>query len=119
MTPQQTDPLSLILHAGPLVKFVLFLLLLMSVTSWGVIVFKWIIFRSALRQNAKFIRGFQEADNLEKLEKTANAYSESPAARVFLEGSFTIEQFIKVHSKRDGQMGLETLQRSIQKTISA
>ena len=88
MTPHSTDPLTLILQAGPLVKFVLLLLLAMSVTSWGVIVMKWLVFKTSLKQNKNFASHFYESNSLKEIEKAAKK-NLTPDSKVILQDVHT------------------------------
>jgi len=117
MTPNTLDPLTLIFQAGPLVKFVLLVLLAMSVTSWGVIVLKWMVFRSAIKQNQKFQSKFDEAETMEDIEKAANKCKESPVARLYLEGTNCLEAFTKRYPKGERSLGIDSLTRSNEKMI--
>jgi biopolymer transport protein TolQ len=49
------DILQMVIHAGPVVKFVLFILCLFSVISWAIIFMKWRLFRRARDENALFL----------------------------------------------------------------
>ena len=110
MTHQNLDAFSLILQAGPLVKLVLVTLLLMSITSWGVMVLKWNVFKNAFLQNKAFLKRFEQAknsaQNLEELEKAVKRYPESPAARLFSESSNALGA------------GIESLSHSLEKSTN-
>src|SRR3989338_9137908 len=107
MAHQNLDALSLILQAGPLVKLVLFILLLMSITSWGVMVLKWIVFKNASAQNRSFLKRFDQAKSLEDIEKAGKKFSESPAARLFFSSSNAMDA------------GIESLSHSLEKSINS
>ena len=107
MAHQNLDALSLILQAGPLVKLVLFILLLMSITSWGVMVLKWIVFKNASAQNRSFLKLFDQAKSLEDIEKAGKKFSESPAAHLFFSSSNAMDA------------GIESLSHSLEKSINS
>lgn len=106
MGHQNLDAFSLILQAGPLVKLVLITLLLMSITSWGVMVLKWITFKNALSQNKSFLKRFEQAKNISEIEKAGKRYIESPAARLFFESSNALDA------------GIESLSHSLEKSTN-
>ena len=106
MAHQNLDALSLILQAGPLVKLVLFILLLMSITSWGVMVLKWIVFKNASAQNRSFLKRFDQAKSLEDIEKAGKKFSESPAARLFFSSASAMDA------------GIESLSHSLEKSTN-
>ena len=55
MRMQQQGILDLVMGAGPVVQIVLYLLIVFSVVSWGVILFKYRHVREAKKQSARFI----------------------------------------------------------------
>jgi biopolymer transport protein TolQ len=62
---------------------VLGVLFLFSVLSWTVILYKWKVFRSADRQDQRFIGLFAKSKDLEDLLRDARRMPGSPTARVF------------------------------------
>ena len=53
-TGLQGNVWELILHSGPVVKGVMLILLLLSVCSWGITLFKFLVFRSAIKESETF-----------------------------------------------------------------
>ena len=52
--------LTLILKAGPVVKFVLLILLFFSVVSWAIIVFKFRLLSKVEKESSEFHKTYQE-----------------------------------------------------------
>jgi len=57
----------LVLYAGPMVKFVLLVLLFLSVVSWGIIFMKFRLVRAAIRESELFLGIFWETSQLSKI----------------------------------------------------
>ena len=83
---QQQGIFDLITGAGPVVQIVLYLLILFSVVSWGVILFKFRHVREAKKQSARFIEIFWESRNLASIHEASQELEASPVAHVFIAG---------------------------------
>ena len=71
---------SLFLSAGIVAKFVLATLLLSSIASWAIILYKWITLRRAESENRRFLVLFSKADDLEDVRKRVLKRNEGPLA---------------------------------------
>jgi biopolymer transport protein TolQ len=78
-----TGVLDLILNAGPVAKFVLFVLLAFSVVSWALIVEKWWHFRRVRKQTEAFVRIFREGRRPSVVQNATKKYRESPLAQMY------------------------------------
>ena len=74
----------LVLHAGPVAKFVLALLLLFSFICWAIIFEKWWQFRKTQKETARFLRAFREGRRHSTLFGAAKKFRESPLARLYI-----------------------------------
>lgn len=83
---RQQGILDLVLGAGPVVQLVLYLLVLFSVVSWGVILYKFRHVREAKAQSARFIEIFWESRNLAEIRDASHELQASPVAHVFVAG---------------------------------
>jgi biopolymer transport protein TolQ len=103
---EQQGILDLVLGAGPVVQLVLYLLILFSVVSWGIILFKYRHVREAKIQSARFIEIFWESRNLASIHEASQELEASPVAHVFVAG---YEELLRV-SRRNvvEQEGLTT-----------
>ena len=70
--------------AGPVVKFVLLLLLFFSITSWAIMFIKFRYIRKAFKESADFIELFWQCRNLTDAFSKAKALRSSPVARIFI-----------------------------------
>jgi biopolymer transport protein TolQ len=100
--PQQ-GILELISGSGLLVQSVLYLLLLFSVVSWGIIFYKYRQLQSAKAQSAKFLEIFWDSRNLASIHDTSRELKSSPLAQVFRAG---YEELLRVtRSKKENPSG--------------
>ncbi|MFQ5830620.1 MAG: MotA/TolQ/ExbB proton channel family protein [Candidatus Methylomirabilia bacterium] len=74
----------LVLNAGPVAKFVLFVLGVFSVVCWALIVEKWLQFRRVKRNTLSFLRAFREGRRVSMVYGAAKKNRESPLAQVYM-----------------------------------
>ena len=118
-----SDIIQMILHAGIVVKFVLLILLLFSVTCWAIIFMKWRLLRRANEENAYFLDLFWENTPFNKLYAESQELTVSPVAHLFRAGYAEITRFGKLQnpgaSKEGGPMHplMDVVERALRKTI--
>jgi len=78
-----SDIVQMILNAGPMVRFVLLLLLFFSITSWAIIFYKYRFIRKARKESAYFLDLFWNRQSLSKAFTASKQLQYSPLARVF------------------------------------
>ncbi len=81
-----TNILNRIAQATLLSKTVLLLLVLLSVWSWGVFLFKWWTFRRAARQTAQFLDVFRRSNKFSEVQAVCRSLSDSPLVGLFQSG---------------------------------
>ncbi|KWT84403.1 MotA/TolQ/ExbB proton channel family protein [Candidatus Magnetominusculus xianensis] len=74
---------NLILQAGYVVKGVMVMLLIFSVTSWGIIIYKWRYFSKARSESLDFLKYFRAGREPGGLNKLAKACEISPLANIY------------------------------------
>lgn len=77
---------SLISHSGPVVQFVLLVLVAFSVVSWAIIISKNLTLRKARGQSRKFLNAFWNNRRLDDLYEKSEAWIDSPVCKVFRAG---------------------------------
>lgn len=77
---------SLVIGAGPMVKFVLLVLLFLSVVSWAIIIHKYFQYKAAVNENESFSSFFWSGKSLDIIYKDTKQLSKSPLAAVFKGG---------------------------------
>ena len=86
MNSTNIDIFNMIMHAGPMVKFVLLLLLFFSITSWAIMIMKYRYIKKAFSQSSEFIDFFWKSRNLSNAFSKAKQLRGSPVARIFRVG---------------------------------
>lgn len=81
----------LAIHAGPVVKLVLLLLVGLSVCCWGIMFFKFRSLRSATKESENFLTIFWESTRLSQSYKTAQTLHQSPLAEIFRSGYIELQ----------------------------
>jgi biopolymer transport protein TolQ len=118
-----SDILQMIIHAGPVVKGVLVLLLVFSVISWAIIFMKWRLFRRAREENGYFLEMFWDNPAFHRLYNDSNDLSASPVAQLFRAGYAEIQRlgrFQNPSATRNGAPMLsmmDVVERTLKKTV--
>ena len=134
------DIVQMIIHAGPVVKFVLAILLLFSVIPWAIIFMKYRLLSRAKLETSAFLELFWESRDLKNVYMESETLDFSPVARLFRAGYAEFSRFRKLQSsysdegqthagrQRDGapanpreplrtrQALMDNLERSLRKT---
>jgi len=84
MTTESIGLFYMLSGAGPVVKFVMLLLLFFSITSWAIIFIKFRYIRKAFKESAEFTELFWQCHNLSDAFSKAKALRSSPTARIFI-----------------------------------
>jgi biopolymer transport protein TolQ len=77
------DIVNMISNAGPMVKFVMLLLLFFSIMSWTIILVKYRYIRRAYKESAEFTDFFWKSRDLSNAFAKAKQLHGSPLARIF------------------------------------
>ena len=80
------DFTDLILAASPIVQFVMALLLLFSVISWGIVLYKWWAFRGIEKHTATFLEVFRKSAKFSEVAAVCPSLSLSPLVGMFQAG---------------------------------
>lgn len=111
----EQSALQMILQAGLVVKGVLIILLLFSITSWMIIFYKWRLCAKADDESANFMKIYSVTKNPKDLYTSAKKFELSPLARLFKsvysEKTLTDKQEIRRVLKRYGALEAARLER--------
>jgi biopolymer transport protein TolQ len=108
------DVISLIKDATPVGKFALLLLLIFSVVSWAVIIFKLVEYRKASTNSRKFIHFFRKTRNFSDINKFAGGFQNNPLAEIFRYGYKELShQLGSDQSQPAAAISVESLNRSL------
>ncbi len=124
----QVEPVSawqLAWNAGLMVKFVLLVLVLLSVVCWGTIIFKFIQLHLAKKESRLFVKAFWAGENLEKVAVSTKRFHYSPLAQMFKMGMNELD-LIRQGRKSDedsslinlsrGELGIENIERALNRS---
>jgi biopolymer transport protein TolQ len=100
----QTGLTGLVGSLGVVSKIVLFLLFVFSVVSWAIIFLKWRVFRTADREDKRFLALLGKARDLDELYRQVRRIDGSPSACVF-EGVMERVGFGRIEGKDGGGPG--------------
>lgn len=96
----------LVAQAGPVVKLVMLILLAASMTSWGIILHKWLHFRKIKRDVAAFEERFWSGGSVSNLYQTAGEeWPGSPIVAVFLTGFREWKRWAASNGNRSTESG--------------
>ena len=84
MTTETIGLFYMLSDAGPVVKFIMLVLLFFSITSWAIMFIKFRYVRKAFKESAEFTDIFWQCRNLADAFSKAKALRSSPAARLFI-----------------------------------
>ena len=123
--PQQHGVLDLVRESGAVVQGILYLLVLFSVASWGIIAHKYFQIRRSKRESEKFIEIFWERRNLSSIHDGSRELKASPVGHVFRAG---YEELVRVsRSKKESSLsenlttelgGVDNVSRAMKRATS-
>lgn len=100
MIQSDIDIIHIVGSAGLMVKLVLLLLLFFSVTSWAIIIIKWIYINRAFRESTRFTEYFWKSRDLASVYARAKQLTGCPVARIFRIGYVELRKIS--HSGKGG-----------------
>jgi biopolymer transport protein TolQ len=117
-----SDIVQMVLHAGLVVKFVMSILFLFSITCWAIIFMKWRLIRRSNQETSYFLELFWENTEWSKLNTECDDLPFSPVARLFKSGYSELQRIRKIQTQPDSndwnsvQTLLANVERSLKKT---
>jgi len=90
------DIIQMILHAGPMVKFVMLILFMFSIGTWAIIFLKFRMLRKAKDETDDFLALFYESRDIKKIYRSSQSLKLSPVARLFSAGYAEFMRFRKI-----------------------
>jgi len=116
-------------HAGPMVKFVILLLLFFSFVSWAIIFYKFVQIRQARRQSYYFLELFWKSRSISSAYSDSRQFKASPVAEIFRVGYQEVSRLRKTARESSpteggevtlaGYQGLENVERALRRAASA
>lgn len=84
--PFAADIVQMVVHAGPMVKFVLLILFFFSVFSWTIIFMKLRLLKKFREEDERFLELFSSSREISKAYLEARIFNFSPLAKIFRTG---------------------------------
>ena len=103
-----TTPIELVTHATRVTQFVLVVLVVLSLVSWGLMLAKWWELRGAARASLAFENEFTRATRLDQVRTLAKRSPPSPFTRVFGRAAEFLHD-LRVGANRAGEGGAAPL----------
>jgi biopolymer transport protein TolQ len=126
--------IGIVAQAGPVVKGVLVILVLFSIVSWGIILYKYFVVMGARSQTRRFLKIFWTNPRLSVLYEEARRYPKSPIALVFRAGYREFNRVLStsrpsknpqtpldtINNAASGgsQIGMESIDRVLRRSIT-
>jgi biopolymer transport protein TolQ len=114
------------MKAGLMAKFVLALLLFLSLGSWAIMIGKWLQLKRAREATRKFLAVFRRSSRFSEVNEGAGSLRASPIVGIFQSGYIEIDAQIKALRSGDRGSGpayqmksLEGLDRSLRRAVTA
>jgi biopolymer transport protein TolQ len=95
----------LVLRSGPAAKFVLLLLLIFSVVSWGIILHKLWYLRRVQKQTATFHDIFRRSTKFSEVQAVCRTFEQSPLVGIFQAGYAELNTQLKQAAQEMGSPG--------------
>ena len=86
------DLIYMVMNAGLMVQFVLFLLLFFSISSWAIIIIKYRYIKRALKESEAFTEYFWKSRDLSEAFSKSKQLQGSPIARIFRIGYLELKK---------------------------
>ena len=99
------DIVQMVFHAGPMVKFVLAILLGFSIASWSIIFVKYRLFRVAHKETETIMEVFWESKGLKKVHMACKDLAFSPIARLFRAGYSELARMQQIQTSLNADGG--------------
>ena len=82
-------------HTGPMARAVLLLLIVFSIVSWAIIVYKGLVLHSAYSQSQTFLQVFRKSSKFSEVNSVCVQLKASPLVGVFQAGYLEVNQQVR------------------------
>jgi len=121
-----SEIIQMILYAGPMVRFVLLLLLFFSVMSWAIIFAKHFSIRKARKESAQFLDLFWNSRDLSEAFTSSKRFRRSPLAKVFRVAYVELKKVNSSQSSSTGDqaslsqkmVGVDNVKRALRRAVN-
>lgn len=109
--------IDMVMHAGPVAKLVLVVLLAFSIGSWAIIGYKWRMLRRVKAESDRFQELYHESNSLSSLHAAAKRMPDSPPARLFAAGYAEVSREVKAKGGSSPGVAVEQLEGHLKRTL--
>jgi len=117
MTPEDLSIVAMVRSAGPMVQFVIYLLLAFSIATWAIIFMKFLYMRRAFKESALFIEYFWKTRDFSHSFAKAKELENSPVARIFRNGYMELRKMHRPDAQNKGRQDFAANVESIRRTL--
>jgi len=113
---------ALISQATIVVKFILLVLILFSVFSWAIIIYKHRTIKAAEASSGKFLEAFRRSKSLNEVNEAARKYRQSPLSNLFQAGFKELAHLTRSNPQPQGALDrdkLEMINRALLRASNA
>jgi len=110
--------LALLSEATPVSKFAMLLLLVFSIVSWAIIIFKLTEYSKARKNSEQFVSHFRRTKNFSEINKFASSLQNSPIAMIFKYGYKELSLQMGPNNSTE-DINLECVNRSLVRASNA
>jgi biopolymer transport protein TolQ len=103
---RSTDIVRLIADASPLSKAVLLVLLIFSAVSWGIILYKLVVYRRAEQQSGTFLNVFRKSAKFSEVQAVCPTLTASPLVGLFQAGYAELNTQLRTDKTQEVKPGL-------------
>lgn len=116
-TASFSDIWNMIIGAGPIVQAVMLVLLLFSIVSWAIIIFKSNQLGKARKHSYYFLDLFWKSRSLANIYNESSSFESSPVAQIFRVGYQELGRVRK--AKAEGVHGMDNVHRALRRAAAA
>lgn len=117
---RSTNYLEIIAAASPIVKLVLLMLLVFSIVSWAIIIFKLVEYSNAKKNSLRFIDYFRKTKNFSEINKFAALFQNNPLASIFKNGYRELTHQMSANNNQPGEkLNHESIHRSLMRASTS
>lgn len=117
MSPEDLSIIAMVRSAGPMVQFVIYLLLAFSMTTWAIIFMKFVYMRRAFKESAFFIEYFWKTRDFSNSFARAKELNHSPVARIFRNAYMELKKMNRPGMPAESAVDLAANVENIKRTL--
>lgn len=117
--------MALLIGTGLIVKIVLLILILFSVVSWAIIMFKLVQIHRANSESVRFMDFFWKSKRFDAIASQVDRFASSPLTVLFNEGYGELKKVVETDSSSDGSAlstdlgGVENVSRALRRATNS